>query len=82
MDFDIKYKVVVPAVIQEGSRLVFARRGTKLVFGVTQDNKVQIQKVWTGPHAKEEIFEYPAGDVPKEAWKDQLDKEGYRIRAE
>lgn len=80
MDFDTKFKVENPSPVTQDVPLTFARRGTKISFSVTTENKIQIQKLWTGPHTKQEVYEYPPEEVPKEMWRDQLQQEGYKIK--
>ncbi len=80
MDFDQSKKVEKPAEVVEGSVIEFARRGSKLVFAATKDGKVQIQKVWTGPHSKQETYEFLPTEVNKEQLDSQLKSEGYKLR--
>lgn len=81
MEFDSKRKVDKPSVVLAGSQVEFARRGTKLVFASTQDDKVQITKIWTGPHSKSEVYEYPSKEIDVAEWKKSLTADGYKLRS-
>lgn len=85
MEFDAAKKVENPLPILENAKLVFARRGTQIVISATEaENKVQVRKIWTGPHKKEEIYEFDANEMlannELQRWIDTLKAEGYKVR--
>jgi hypothetical protein len=83
MDFDKRFLVPAP-VPTAGPALTYARRGTKIVIAATQDDRIQVQKLWTGPSKKEECYVYPVAEatVAREKWLETLKSEGYKVRAE